>query len=62
MLAEAVLSSNSVYASIAHTDQALEEYASRLDVALAVIAAEGEEGLRRRLDGRLVMAPFGRLS
>jgi glutamate-1-semialdehyde 2,1-aminomutase len=62
MLAEAVLSSNSVYASIAHTDQVLEEYASRLDAVFAVIAAEGEEGLRRRLDGRVVMAPFGRLS
>jgi glutamate-1-semialdehyde aminotransferase len=62
MLAEAVLSSNSVYASIAHTDEALEEYASRLDVVFAVIAAEGEDGLRRRLDGRIVMAPFGRLS
>jgi glutamate-1-semialdehyde 2,1-aminomutase len=62
MLAEAVLSSNSVYASIAHTDQALEQYASRLDAVFAIIAAEGEEGLRRRLDGRIVMAPFGRLS
>lgn len=62
MVEASVLSANSVYASIAHTEDALAEYGARLDSVFAVIASEGEEGMRRRLDGRLVMAPFARFS